>query len=123
MRLPLELRGEALAHVEALAAEHGIELRFDTAVGPIADRPGRIVWGPYPFSPLTYMVILHEIGHIVRPDTGQTLGRNEIVAEAVAWQWAAHKAIPKIAARLSARDLVDLGSMFTSYVRHWALKE
>ena len=74
------------AHVERLCDEHGIELAGSSGRGrAIRWRGGRLAISIPPIrGQVSYLVALHEIGHLVGP--GRSAPRLE--AEANAWLWA-----------------------------------
>jgi len=75
-------------HIEALLAEHGIAVEWrDRANGRAWRKPRRVAI-PRVKTAITYALALHEIGHVVGPQTGRRLDR-----EAQAWRWAEANAI------------------------------
>lgn len=89
-------------HIDALLAEHGIEVEWRDRTAARSWRRTRRVRLERVAGASTYAVALHEIGHIVGPQSGPRLNR-----EAQAWRWAEAQAIewtPGMA-RLAARSV------------------
>lgn len=75
-------------HIHSLLAMHGIACEWrDRTAGRSWRRWKRVRLQPVR-SAITYAAALHEIGHVVGPQTGQRLNR-----EAQAWRWAEANAI------------------------------
>lgn len=76
------------AHIEALVLEHGITVDWRASTRGRSWRKTRKVRLAVVRGASSYAVALHEIGHIVGPQSGRRLDK-----EAQAWRWAEQNAL------------------------------
>ena len=88
------------AHIDSLLAEHGIEAEWRDRTAPRSWRRTRRVRLERVVGASSYAIALHEIGHIVGPQSGARLNQ-----EAQAWRWAEANSLEwtEGMARLAAR--------------------
>jgi len=89
-------------HIDALLIEHGIAVEWRDRTNARSWRRWRRVRLQPVQGASTYAVALHEIGHVVGPQSGPRLSR-----EAQAWRWAELNAVEWTdgMARMAARSI------------------
>jgi hypothetical protein len=91
----LEARRDLLRHhVERLCTEHGIQARERRRSGGAAIKRQRLVSIRPVKTERTYVIALHEIGHIV----GRNRGGRRLEQESAAWDYVIEKAIIPLSA-------------------------
>jgi hypothetical protein len=125
-KLPAEMRERAVDHVERLARRLGATVVFSSRavynvaqLNAVVDYDTRRVTGPIITSAVEYLAHLHELGHLA----SRSKSSDEVVDEGAAWAWAAKRADPEIMSRMTAASWALVGAAFTSYVKHYAVRE
>lgn len=107
-------------HVTAIAEEHGI--RLDWAVGwrnAEAFPEGDHVIVPVIRHGYDYLFALHELGHLLSPESVAADGDDvysEVLSEGAAWAWAAAAAKPALTRHLRAKDWDTAAYGFRTYL-------
>ena len=109
----------ARAHVEYLAAINGVTVyEIKRMWDSESDIKLRTVYVADPKTPLSYMIALHEIGHIVDKVAAGVVGSGRDyhgpACEAAAWKWAYDNADPDLLAYVSPRHWRRIGRAWTT---------
>lgn len=110
-------------HVLAIAAEHGVTLRWISRWRSAAAVDG-VAYVPEVKHPHDYLFCLHEIGHCAAPDALRLEddfdSYSEVLNEGAAWAWAVAVAKPSLARHLRARDWDTVAYAYRTYLAYHA---
>jgi len=111
---------ELAAHIRELAEEHSITVTYGGTWRTAECWPSDLaITTPEPVDPATYLVALHEIGHLVDVNArawSRRRGSGALKCEGMAWAWAA----ANCRFHLTARDWDIAGRCFRSYLHQYA---
>jgi hypothetical protein len=82
----------AQRHIERLAQRAKVGIEWVAGVDQACAAVGNVapmIWAPKPRSGLTYLVCLHELGHVLeQASAAASMRGDDFMAEAQAWDWA-----------------------------------
>lgn len=110
----------ARAHVADLVARHRLMVATCSTVEGAESFPAvRAIRVPHVTNPRTYLVALHEIGHVLSRNARRLATRfdfpGEFACEAWAWSWACEAVPPAIASTMTPRDWRNVGQLLGTY--------
>lgn len=107
-------------HVLEIAEEHGIRVDWTTRWRNAEAFPdGNHVIVPVIRHGYDYLFALHELGHILSPESAASDGDDlysEVLSEGAAWAWAAATAKPALTRHLRAKDWDTAAYGFRTYL-------
>lgn len=119
------LRQRMARHVQDLADEHGIPVTWKPGWRNAEAFPSiPAITVPVIRSPRDYLVALHELGHVLSPESaslhdtpGPMWSYLGIVSEGAAWAWAATAAKPALVRHFRAKDWDAVAYAFRTYLQ------
>lgn len=111
-------------HVEALAAEHGVTIRWISDWRRAESYPEAMqAMVPRIRTGSDYMVALHEIGHCASPESARLARAKDtyghVLCEGAAWAWATAASKRSLTRRLTNEDWAVVGAAVGSHIA-WA---